>query len=260
MRQSLQWLQRSIQPSFLFKTTTLCLHCLKIKLLRWRLSGHLQSAKTGFFVLCPNLTNILTTLSAFSLVLTVFMTIRNHIRVFFLEYNLSSATHGKKNVLYRQLHVKYVCVWYLKNSCACMAETAWETGKKRHTFCCLWWEDGQFNPPVHGINLVFLDSLAQSVKPYGTAVHRLPLENVASSQRWTKARTFLLTPWIRSVQKPWKQEWHFACLWGISRLAILPHCVWLTFFSLATYIVSDLLHLLHITESWRDVFSDGALL
>lgn len=60
-----------------------------------------------------------------------------------------------------------------------------DTVAQRHSFCWLW-SFGQFNPSVR-INLVFLDSLAQSVRPYGPAGHCAPLGDASCNQRWGRA-------------------------------------------------------------------------
>lgn len=54
-------------------------------------------------------------------------------------------------------------------------------------------EAERFNPTVRRINLVFLDSLAQTVGPYGTVGHCGPLEDTASSQKLSRVENMVTT-------------------------------------------------------------------
>lgn len=87
-----------------------------------------------------------------------------------------------------------VCDFVSMRVCAVTAVCAWETVSKQHIF------DGfnatealRFNLSLRGINLVFLDSLAQCMWPYGPAGHSGPWK--AALALWSLEHTGLELEW-----------------------------------------------------------------
>ena len=79
-------------------------------------------------------------------------------------------------------------------STARTAVWAWETVNKRHISTGFNATEAlRFNPSVPGINLVFLDSLAQPRRPYGTAGHPWPWKEPSwargAPELWAGIRT-----------------------------------------------------------------------